>query len=239
MSARPADHEVLPDADAVARAAAERLVAVAAAKSGEVGVCLSGGSTPKLLYRLLAGPDFRDSLPWARLHWFFGDERVGDGPEAGSNRRLAEEAFGDLVPPGRLHPIPTDRPARDAAAAYAAELRIWYGADRLDPARPLFDLVLLGLGEDGHTASLFPGKSEVEESEAWVVAVPEAGLSPFVPRVSLTLPALGATPLILFLVTGEGKRAPLARLAAGEDLPSGRAKARGETVWLLDRRAAG
>lgn len=239
MTTLPADHHVLPDAAAVARAAAERLVAVAAATQGRVGICLSGGSTPKLLYRLLAGPEFRDALPWDRLHWFFGDERIGDTAEAGSNRRLAEEAFGTLVPDGHLHPIPSDRPARDAAETYAATLRQWYGADRLDPARPLFDLVLLGLGEDGHTASLFPGKPEVNEGAAWVVAVPEAGLAPFVPRVSLTLPALGATPLILFLVTGAGKRAPLARLAAGEDLPSGRAKAWGETVWLLDEAAAG
>lgn len=153
-------HEVLPDPDAVARAAAERLVAVAGAKPDRIGICLSGGSTPKLLYRLLAGPEFRDRLPWERLHWFFGDERVGDGPEAGSNRRLTEDAFGDLVPDGHLHPIPTDRTPQACAAAYAAELRAWYGADRLDPARPLFDLVLLGLGEDGHTASLFPGKPE-------------------------------------------------------------------------------
>ncbi len=155
--------EVLPDPDAVARAAAERLVAVAGAKAGRVGICLSGGSTPKLLYRLLAGPEFRDRLPWGRLHWFFGDERVGDGPEAGSNRRLAEEAFGDLVPDGHLHPIPTDRTPQACAEAYASELQTWYGADRLDPARPLFDLVLLGLGEDGHTASLFPGKPEARE----------------------------------------------------------------------------
>ncbi|TNC10752.1 6-phosphogluconolactonase [Methylobacterium terricola] len=239
MTALPAGHEVLPDSDAVARAAAERLVAVAAATQDRVGICLSGGSTPKLLYRLLAGPEFRDALPWDRLHWFFGDERVGDDAEAGSNRRLAEEAFGDRVPDGQLHPIPTDRPAQAAADAYAATLRTWYGADALDPARPLFDLVLLGLGEDGHTASLFPGKPEANERDAWVVAVPEAGLAPFVPRVSLTLPALGSTPLILFLVTGAGKRAPLARLAAGEDLPSGHAKARGETVWLLDEAAAG
>lgn len=239
MTALPSGAHVLPDADAVARAAAERLVAVARTKQDRVGICLSGGSTPKLLYRRLAGPDFRDSLPWERLHWFFGDERVGDGPEAGSNRRLAEEAFGDLVPEGRLHPIPTDRAPQACAESYAATLWAWYGADRLDPARPLFDLVLLGLGEDGHTASLFPGKPEAREGEAWVVAVPEAGLAPFVPRVSLTLPALEATPLALFLATGAGKRAPLARLAAGENLPAGRVRARGETAWLLDAAAAG
>ncbi len=239
MTAHPAKTEVLPDADAVARAAADRLVAVARAKPDRVGICLSGGSTPKLLYRLLAGPECRGLLPWERLHWFFGDERVGDRPEAGSNRRLAEEAFGTLVPQGHLHPIPTDRAPQACADAYAGTLRAWYGADRLDPGRPLFDLVLLGLGEDGHTASLFPGKPEAQERGAWAVAVPEAGLAPFVPRVSLTLPALEATPLALFLATGPGKRAPLARLAAGEDLPAGRVRARGETVWLLDTAAAG
>ncbi|MGF3024693.1 6-phosphogluconolactonase [Methylobacterium aquaticum] len=239
MSTVPTGHQVLPDPDAVARAAAERLVAVAHATPGRVGICLSGGSTPKLLYRLLAGPDFREALPWERLHWFFGDERVGGGPEAGSNRRLAQDGFGDLVPDGHLHPIPSDGAAPVCAETYAAELRAWYGADRLDPGRPLFDLVLLGLGEDGHTASLFPGKPEAREAQAWVVAVPQAGLAPFVPRVSLTLPALGATPLILFLVTGQGKRAPLARLAAGENLPAGHVRARGETAWLLDRAAAG
>ncbi|WP_279359290.1 6-phosphogluconolactonase [Methylobacterium indicum] len=239
MSTNPAGHRVLPDAEAVACAAAERLVGIAAAKQDRIGICLSGGSTPKLLYRLLAGPDFRDRLPWDRLHWFFGDERVGDGPEAGSNRRLAEEAFGDLVPRGHLHPIPTDGTPEACAASYAATLEAWYGADRLDPAKPLFDGVLLGLGEDGHTASLFPGKPEAGEGKAWVVAVPEAGLAPFVPRVSLALPALEATPLALFLVTGAGKRAPLARLAAGEDLPAGRVRAAGETVWLLDETAAG
>ncbi|WP_288582800.1 6-phosphogluconolactonase, partial [uncultured Methylobacterium sp.] len=122
MSTLPAGHRVLPDADAVARAAAGRLVGIAAEKPDRIGICLSGGSTPKLLYRLLAGSEFRDRLPWDRLHWFFGDERVGDGPEAGSNRRLAEEAFGDLVPHGHLHPIPTDRTPEACAADYEAEL---------------------------------------------------------------------------------------------------------------------
>ena len=110
MSARPAGHQVLPDADAVARAAAGRLVAVAAAKEGRVGICLSGGSTPKLLYRLLAGPGFRDRLPWARLHWFFGDDRVVPWDDARSNVRMVREAFGHgaPVPETHLHFIPSD-----------------------------------------------------------------------------------------------------------------------------------
>ncbi|GJD50121.1 6-phosphogluconolactonase [Methylobacterium crusticola] len=241
MSALPPGTEVLADPDAVARAAAERLVAVARAAPGRAAICLSGGSTPGRLYGLLAGPDYRDRLPWDRLHWFFGDERVGDAPEAGSNLRMVREAFGPAapVPPGHLHPIPAAGAPEEGAAAYESALRAWYGADRLDPARPLFDLVLLGLGEDGHTASLFPGKPAVDVADRWVVGVPEAGLAPFVPRVSLTIPALSATRHLLFLVTGAGKRAPLRRLAAGEDLPAGRARAAGEAAWLLDAAAAG
>ncbi|MBY0299123.1 MAG: 6-phosphogluconolactonase [Methylobacterium sp.] len=240
MVALPPGATILPDAEAVARAAAERLIAVAAG-TGRAAVCLSGGSTPKRLYALLAGPEFRGRVPWERLHWFFGDERVGDSPEAGSNRRMVEAAFGpdSPVPAGHLHPIPTDRGPDAGAAAYEADLRAWYGADRLDPTRPLFDCVLLGLGEDGHTASLFPGKPAVAETGRWVVGVPEAGLAPFVPRVSLTLPALGCARSLLFLVTGRGKRDPLARLAAGEDLPAGRVQPQGDVAWLLDREAAG
>lgn len=240
MVALPPAATILPDAEAVARAAAERLIAVAAG-TGRAAVCLSGGSTPKRLYALLAGPEFRGRVPWERLHWFFGDERVGDGPEAGSNRRMVEAAFGadSPVPAGHLHPIPTDRGPEAGATAYEAELRAWYGADGLDPARPLFDCVLLGLGEDGHTASLFPGKPAVAETGRWVVGVPEAGLAPFVPRVSLTLPALGSARSLLFLVTGRGKRDPLARLAAGEDLPAGRVQPQGDIAWLLDQEAVG
>ncbi|MGY2048279.1 6-phosphogluconolactonase [Methylobacterium sp. JK268] len=240
MAVLPPGAVVLRDADAVARAAAERLVA-RAAPAERVTVALSGGSTPKRLYDLLAGPDFRARLPWERIHWFFGDERVGSSPEAGSNRRMVEAAFGvpSPVPAGQLHPVPTGPDPDSAAAAYAATLRAHHGSDRLDPARPLFDLVLLGLGEDGHTASLFPGKPEVGVTDRWVVGVPEAGLAPFVPRVSLTLPALASAREVLFLVTGEGKRAPLARLASGEDLPAGRVRADGDLVWLLDEAAAG
>ncbi|WP_298955123.1 6-phosphogluconolactonase [uncultured Methylobacterium sp.] len=239
MAVLPPGAAVLPDPDAVARAAADHIVAAAQA-SDRVALCLSGGSTPRRLYALLAG-EYRDRVPWERLHLFFGDERVGDTPEAGSNARMVAEAFGSdsPVPPGHLFPIPIDGTPEDCAGAYEATLRGVYGAGTLTPERPLFDLVLLGLGEDGHTASLFPGKPAVEEDSAWVVGVPEAGLAPFVPRVSLTLPALAATRRMLFLVTGAGKVEPLARLAAGENLPAGRARAWGETVWLLDEAAAG
>src|SRR5262249_46212172 len=121
---------------------------------------------------------------------------------------------------------------------YEEELRRFYGAERLDPQRPLFDMVLMGVGEDGHTASLFPGRRQLAEARRWVVGVHEAGLAPFVPRVTLTFPALASSREMLFLVSGHGKRAIVIRIEAGEDLPAAHARSQGETVWLLDRAAA-
>lgn len=236
----PAGSHILKDPEAVARAAAERLLA-ACAGSGRVAVCLSGGSTPKRLYRLLAGPDYAPRVPWERIHWFFGDDRAVPWDDERSNVRMVREAFGHglPIPPSHLYFIPTDHGPEAAAAAYDRTLRAFYGADRLDPARPLFDLVLLGLGEDGHTASLFPGKPALDAVDALAVAVPDAGLAPFVPRVTLTVPALASSREILFLVTGAGKREALTRLEAGEDLPAGRITTEGALVWLVDAEAAG
>lgn len=238
----PAGAEILPDADAVARAAADRLIAACeAARTERIAICLSGGSTPKRLYALLAGPDHVGRVPWARVHWFFGDDRVVPWDDARSNVRMVREAFGHgtSLPTTHLHFIPSDAGAEAGAKAYARTLLDFYGADALDPDRPLFDLVLLGLGEDGHTASLFPGRPALAEATALAAPVPEAGLAPFVPRITLTVPALASSALVLFLVTGAGKAAPLGRLAAGEDLPAGRVAARGRSAWLLDAAAAG
>lgn len=238
----PAGTEILPDPEAVARAAAERLIAACGEAEGErIAICLSGGSTPKRLYGLLAGPDYAARVPWERVHWFFGDDRVVPWDDARSNVRMVREAFGHgaEIPTTHLHFIPSDEGADAGARAYERTLLDFYGAEALDPARALFDLVLLGLGEDGHTASLFPGKPAVDETQALVAPVPEAGLEPFVARISLTLPALASSRHILFLVTGAGKRAPLARLGAGEALPAGRVTSRGRIAWLMDAAAAG
>lgn len=234
----PKNAHILADAGAVARAAAERLGALcAAAPDRPLAVCLSGGSTPKRLYTLLAEADHRDALPWPRLHWFFGDDRHVPWDDAVSNVRMAREAFaGASIPPGNVHGMPVSKDLAADAAAYEAELKAFYGAETLNPERPLFDLVLLGLGEDGHTASLFPGKPALEETRAWVAPVPEAGLDPFVPRLTLTFPVLASAHSVLMLVTGEAKRAPLRRLAEGEDLPA--ARIAGPVTWLLDRAAA-
>ena len=179
-------------------------------------------------------------VPWQRVHWFFGDDRVVPWDHADSNVRMVREAFGHgaPIPATHLHVIPTDLGPEAAAEAYARTLLDFHGAERLDPARPLFDCVLLGLGEDGHTASLFPGTPALAETTALAAPVPEAGLAPFVPRVTLTYPALASSALVLFLVSGAGKAEALRRLAAGEDLPAGRVTSQGSITWLLDAAAA-
>ncbi|MCJ2026524.1 6-phosphogluconolactonase [Methylobacterium sp. J-067] len=245
MVSLPEGAQVLPDAEAVAREAAERLIAAcgeAQRADGDerIAICLSGGSTPKRLYALLAGPDYAARVPWTQIHWFFGDDRAVPWDDARSNVRMVREAFGhgSEIPPTHLHFMPSDEGIEAGAKAYERTLLDFYGADTLTAERPLFDLVLLGLGEDGHTASLFPGKPEVGEATALAVPVPEAGLEPFVPRISLTVPALTSARHVLFLVTGAGKRTPLARLAAGEDLPAGAIQGP-QVAWLLDEAAAG
>ena len=126
----------------------------------------------------------------------------------------------------------------DAAAAYERTLKSYYGADKLDPARPLFDVVLLGMGPDGHTASLFPGKPALDETQRWVVEVPVPGLNPHVPRVTLTFPALESAASVAFLAAGADKKTMMDRALAGDrELPSARVRAVGELVWFVDKAA--
>lgn len=237
----PQNTTVFDDGEAVARAAAEHLRTLCKdAPNERIAVCLSGGSTPKRLYTHLAGPDYA-ALPWSRMHWFFGDDRAVPWDDALSNVRMVREAFGapSPIPETHLHPIPTADGPDAGASRYEATLKAFYGADTLDPARPLFDLVLLGLGEDGHIASLFPGHATLDETQAWAAAVPEAGMTPFVPRVTLTFPVLASARSVLFLVSGAGKQDPLERLSQGEDLPAGRMTSVGAMRWFIDRAAAG
>ena len=227
------------DPAALAKAAAERVVRRIAANSDRVAVCLAGGSSPKQLYQLLATETYRSQIPWDRVHWFVGDERFVPTTDPLSNIGMMRDAFLDrCAPAANIHPIPTDSAdPNEAARRYARELKSFYGADELDLARPLFDLMLLGVGPDGHTASLFPGYPAVEEAKRWVTGVPKAHVEPFVPRVTLTLPALGSCREMLFEASGAGKRAILTRVFSGEDLPANRARSIGETVWLLDAAA--
>jgi 6-phosphogluconolactonase len=230
------------DPSAMATAAAGRVLARMADNSGRVAVCLTGGSSPKQLYRLLASEEYRGKIPWQRVHWFIGDERFVPATDPLSNMAMARAIFLDrYAPAANIHPIPTataDPADPDRSAAlYERELKSFYGADALDPARPLFDLVLMGVGPDGHTASLFPGDTTLEEATRWAVGVPKANVEPFVPRVTLTLPTLASCREMLFEVAGAEKRAILTRLFAGEKLPANRARSTGETIWLADEAA--
>lgn len=241
MPERPPKLTIVPDAAALAQTAAQRLLARLAEPRDRFAVALTGGSSPEGLYRLLASEPYRNQVPWPRVHWFWGDDRFVPQSDGRSNAGVARRLFLDRVqaPPETIHAIPTDAANPDEAARrYEADLQAFYGADRLDPGRPLFDLVLLGLGGDGHVASLFPGQPQVDETKRWAVGVPEAGMEPYVPRVSLTLPALASTRDMLFLVTGRGKREILGRVLSGADLPAARVHANGDLVWLVDRDAA-
>jgi 6-phosphogluconolactonase len=240
----PLDHFhriVVADPAALAEAAAERVLARITANRARIAVCLTGGSSPKQLYELLAREPYRGRIPWQRVHWFIGDERFVPANDPLNNMAMAREIFLDrFAPAANIHPIPTDTAdASESARRYERELQSFYGATELDPARPLFDLVLMGVGPDGHTASLFPDDAALQETQRWVVGVPKAHVEPFVPRVTLTLPALASCREMLFEVAGTEKRAILARLQADKNLPANRARSAGETVWLVDGAALG
>ncbi len=229
------------DPAALAAAAAGRLLARMEANPGRTAICLTGGSSPSELYRLLATESYRSRIPWERVHWFIGDERFVAADDPLNNMGVARQIFLDShAPAANIHPIPTDTAGPgESARRYEHELQSFYGARELEPARPLFDVVLMGVGPDGHTASLFPDDPFLEETARWVVGVPRAHVAPFVPRVTLTLPALGSCREMLFEVAGSGKRAILTRLFAGENLPANRARSTGETILLADQAALG
>jgi 6-phosphogluconolactonase len=232
--------EVITVADpaALATTAADRLMARIEANGGRIAICLAGGSSPKRLYQLLATPAYRNRIPWRRVHWFIGDERFVPVDDPLNNMAMARKVFLDeCAPHSNIHPIATDTASADESARrYQDELKSFH-ADRLDSAKPLFDLVLLGVGPDGHTASLFPGDPAVDEPERWVIGVAKAHVEPFVPRVTLTLPALASCREMLFEVAGAEKRAILTRVLSGENLPSSRAQSIHETIWLVDQAA--
>ena len=224
----------------MASAAADRIMARIDGHGGRIAICLTGGSSPKQLYRLLASDAYRSRIPWHRVHWFIGDERFVPEGSPLNNMGEARRIFLDqCAPASSIHPVPTlTANPDDSAERYARELRSFYGADEFSPDRPLFDLVLMGAGPDGHTASLFPGEPALDERERCVVGVASAPVEPFVPRVTLTLPALGSCREMLFEVAGSGKRAILTRLFNGENLPANHARSiGGETVWLVDKAA--
>ncbi len=232
--------EVLEDAEAVAQYAADFLLDRALASDGPFIVALSGGSTPKRLYEILAGGSHAERFPWNRVQLFFGDERFVPPGDESSNYRLANLAMLSHVPvpPGSVHRMPTDGDPADAARRYQRELQVEYGSETLQPGRPLFDVVLLGLGENGHTASLFPGTDVLAERDAWVAScVPHD--APHT-RLTLTYPAINSSRVVLFLVAGAGKAEVVAKVRGGDaTLPSTHVTTEGELIWALDQAAAG
>jgi 6-phosphogluconolactonase len=218
--------------------AAVRTINDSVRASGRCSLVLSGGNTPRVLYTLLAS-EFRHQIPWARAHVFWGDERYVSPDDPESNYRMAKETLLDRVPcpAGNVHPMPTDFPSADAAARdYERTLRNYFGTDW-----PNFDLILLGLGEEGHTASLFPGSLALGERTRWVVAVETPADPPR--RLTLTLPALTRAASIYVLVAGSKKASALHHVLAGAADPNtypaaGLRFTAGTLTWWVDREAA-
>jgi 6-phosphogluconolactonase len=239
MSSTIGKIEVLPDPMALARHVAEWMTATALASSGPFRVSLSGGSTPKALYGLLASDEFRPRFPWQRVSWYWGDERFVPYDHPESNYRMTREAMLSKapVPAGNIHPVPADGTPGEAAMHYELTLQADYGAAVLDPSRPLFDITLLGLGPDGHTASLLPDEPVLDERKRWVAAVSHG--RPEV-RITMTYPAIESSRHVAFLVAGQEKAAIFDAIrGGGSRVPAARVRPVGELIWFVDRAAAG
>lgn len=239
MDAASTESRTFESAEALAHDVAGWLCGLAKASDRVFAVSLSGGSTPRRLYECLAAPAIASRFPWNRVHWFWGDERFVPHDHRDSNFRMARDAFLSRVPVpnDNVHAVPTeDVSPEQAAAAYESTLQGFYGADRLAPDRPLFDVTLLGIGDDGHTASLFPGQPALQEMRRWVVAVIGAKSEP---RITLTYPALDSSRDVAFVATGQEKRGVVAQARAGDRrIPAGVIRPVGRLHWFTDRAAA-
>jgi len=231
--------ETLIDPKELAKRVADWLLELAEAKDEAFAICLSGGTTPKLLYKLLAGAPYASRFPWDQTHIFWGDERFVPKEDERSNYRMTNEALIEHIPipAANVHIIETENLDPYAAAMkYEQELKSFYGADVIDPSRPLFDVVLLGLGPDGHTASLFPGTGVLNERNRWSSEVigPKSEM-----RITLTYPVLESTANAAFLIAGAEKQAILRRYQSGDtDLPATRYNPAGRLTLFLDNAAA-
>lgn len=232
---------VVSDEEALAREAARRLTALtrqAVNSRGRASVALSGGSTPGRLFALLAEEPYRSQIPWEKVHLFWVDERCVPPEAAGSNYRMAKELLISQVPipPNHVHRMLGELEPEVAAQAYERELQDFFCGPR-----PRFDLVLLGLGEDGHTASLFPDSPLLAERERLVAPATASYQGRPAGRITLTLPAINSARQILFLVAGIAKAGIVESVLAGPDnrFPvQGVRPSAGSLSWLLDAAAA-
>jgi 6-phosphogluconolactonase len=233
--------QVYPDLESLSRAAAALLVTqanLAVAARGRFSVALSGGATPVRTYELLAAPPLAAQVPWDRVHVFWGDERCVPLTDPRSNARLAKEAWLDRVPipAEQIHPLNCALDPAAAARQYEAQLQEFFAGQP-----PRLDLVLLGLGEDGHTASLFPGTPVLKEGERWTAAVCLAGQD--LHRVTMTARLINQAAVVAFLVAGKSKAGVLREVLHGPYAPE-RLPAQliqpptGEIFWLIDQEAA-
>jgi 6-phosphogluconolactonase len=236
------DVRVYPDLEALSEAVAEETLRLAEAAVGEKGRfdwVLSGGHTPRRLYELLAR-NYRERIPWAEVHLFWGDERYVPADDSRSNYRMVRQTLLDSValPAANIHAMPTGYARADEAArAYEEELRAHFAG-----GEPAFDLVFLGVGAEGHTASLFPGSPALAERDRWVAAV-RARVAPL-ERLTLTLPVLNRARNLFFLVAGEDKQPIIRALFSGRrrsrsPYPAALIEPAGRVVWFLDQAAHG
>lgn len=233
--------EIVEGPDELALAAAQWVVQAIKARlqvAEHFSLVLSGGSTPKALYQHLAHLPYARKIEWARLHLFWGDERCVPPDHPQSNYQMARQALLEHVPvpPDQIHRMRGELPPEEAAQAYAQELVQFFGG-----RQPQFDLILLGMGADGHTASLFPYSPALKQSQRWVVANYVSSQESW--RITLTIPAINAGQEILFLVSGADKANTLQRVLEGpsqpEELPAQFVKPAAQTpLWLVDSAAA-
>jgi len=235
---------VFPDIDALSRGALEELLRVmqdAIKQRDRFAIALSGGHTPAKLYALWAhAKDLGAETPWDRVHLFWGDERYVAQDDPLSNYRMTRETLIERVPipAANVHPVATNLPTPEKAAeSYEADLRGFFGGNA-----PAFDLQLLGLGVEGHTASLFPGSPALEEKQRWVLPVEAPAKPPR--RLTLTPVVLNQARHTIFLVAGADKREILAALRNEPEpktsqYPAARIRPAGETLWFLDQAAGG
>jgi 6-phosphogluconolactonase len=232
---------VLPEPSALADAAARHLVEAGQAAidaRGAFSIALSGGSTPRELHRRLASSPLSTQVDWSRVHVFFGDERCVPPDHPDSNYRMASETLLSqvAVPPSQIHRMRGELDPAEAATSYEQELRTFFGDEP-----PRLDVILLGMGDNGHTASLFPGLRAVHEQQRWVVSEYVAEVSMW--RLTLTPPVLNLGREVLFLVAGAGKAMMLRQVLEGPYAPDERPAqivrpSPGEVIWLVDSAAA-
>jgi 6-phosphogluconolactonase len=212
----------------------------AAKERGRFLLVLSGGETPRRLYELLAQPPCLQLIPWKQVHLFWGDERCVAPDHAASNYGLAKKALLDRVPipAAQIHRLQGELPPDQAVRQYLKVLHQYFPPAQF--AAPVFDLVLLGMGADGHTASLFPGHRALEERQAWVAAVTAPEVSPVKNRLTLTVPAFNGARRVLFLISGKGKMKVAETVLdqqgnAASPYPAARIDPAGSLLWFIDQ----